>query len=133
MYVIDPPLNRPSQHHGDNNDLRQRGTELKSLKRKLDGEQNNGEGVIRTKLDEEWRRRMAEISDGSFNVSRKCPARRVNLDLKTKRRRRRQVHNDRFRLDFLTMSIMHVTSVPVRRRYGFPHDRDDRGGRERAQ
>ena len=75
MYVIDPPLNRPSKRHGDNNNLLQRGTELKSLKRKLDGEQNNGEGVIRTKRDEEWRRRMAEISDGSFNVSRKCPAR----------------------------------------------------------
>ena len=89
MYVIDPPLNRPSKRHaaahGDNNNLWQRGTELKSLKRKLDGEQNNGEGVIRTKRDEEWRRRMAEISDGSlFNVSRKCPARRVNLDLENK-------------------------------------------------
>ena len=81
MYVIDPPLNRPSQRHGDNNNLRQRGTELKSLKRKLDGEQNNGEGVIRTKRDEEWR----QISDGSFNVSRKCPARRrVNLGLENK-------------------------------------------------
>ena len=79
MYVIDPLLNRPSERHGDNNNLRQRGTELKSLKRKLDGEQNNGEGVIRTKRDEEWR----QISDGSFNVSRKCPARRrVNLDFK---------------------------------------------------
>ena len=56
MYVIDPPLNRPSLGHGDNNNLRQRGTELKSLKRKLDGEQNNGEGVIRTKRDEEWQK-----------------------------------------------------------------------------
>ena len=42
---------------------------------------------------------------------------------------------DRFRLDSLTMSIMHVTVVPVRRKYGFPHehDRDGGGGRERAQ
>ena len=53
MYVIDPPPEpaiHPSatQQHGDNNNLRQRGTELKSLKRKLDGEQNNGEGVLTT-------------------------------------------------------------------------------------
>ena len=79
MYVIDPPLNRPSQRHGDNNNLRQRGTELKSLKRKLDGEQNNGEGVIRTKRDEEWRRNKRQFVLRLQEVSL-C----VNLDLENK-------------------------------------------------